>query len=105
MKRILILLLLNTAAFLAVQAKDVIQFSGYVRDVETNSPIPFCAVYIQGENRGTITGMDGFFTFVVAKGDTILAKSLGYKTFKIAVPKDLDVTSFTKEITLDRDVV
>lgn len=105
MKRILVLLLLNAAAFLAVQAKDVIQFSGYVRDVETNSPIPFCAVYIQGENRGTITGMDGFFTFVVAKGDTILAKSLGYKTFKIAVPKDLDVTSFTKEITLDRDVV
>src|SRR4051812_8902391 len=105
MKRIFVLLLLNAAAFLAVQAKEVLQFSGYVRDAETNSPIPFCAVYIQGENRGTITGMDGFFTFVVAKGDTILAKSLGYKTFKIAVPADVDGTSFTKEITLERDVI
>src|SRR6476620_9385045 len=105
MKRYLLILLLNCAGFFALSAKEVVQFSGYVRDAETNAPIPFCAVYIQGENRGTITGVDGFFTFVVGKGDTVVAKSLGYKTFKIAVPSDIDVTSFTKEVTLERDVV
>lgn len=105
MKRFIFLTLLHFAGLLSLSAKDVIQFSGYVRDAETNAPIPFCAIYIQGENRGTISGVDGFFTFVVAKGDTVIAKSLGYKAFKIAVPQDLDGTSFSKEITLDRDVV
>ena len=86
-------------------AKDVVQFSGFVREAEANSPIPFCAVYVQGENRGTISGYDGFFSFVAGKGDTILVKSLGFKTFKIAIPSDLEVTSFSKDISLDKDYV
>lgn len=101
MKRFTAILLLSFA-FLATNAKDVIQFSGFVRDAQTNSPIPFAAIYIQYENRGTISGYDGFFNFVVGKGDTIIVKSLGYKEFKIAIPVDLDITSFTKEITLER---
>ena len=104
MKRFTAILILS-CMFLAANAKEVIQFSGFVKDASTNAPIPFSAIYIQNENRGTISGYDGFFTFVVGKGDTILVKSLGYKEFKIAVPSDLDVTSFTKEITLERDVV
>ena len=102
MKRFSAILLLCFIFFVAI-GKDVVQFSGFVRDAETNSPVPFAAIYVQNENRGTISGYDGFFTFVVGKGDTILVKSLGYKSFRIAVPGDLDVTSFTKEITLERD--
>ncbi len=102
MKQLSAILLFFFTFFVAI-GKDVVQFSGFVRDAETNSPVPFAAIYVQNENRGTISGYDGFFTFVVGKGDTILVKSLGYKSFRIAVPSDLDVTSFTKEITLERD--
>lgn len=103
MKRITVILMLSFTFFTAF-SKDVVQFSGFVRDATTNSPIPFSAIYVQNENRGTISGYDGFFTFVVGKGDTILVKSLGFKVFKVVVPADLDVSSFTKEITLERDV-
>jgi hypothetical protein len=103
MKRITVILMLSFT-FFAAFSKDVVQFSGFVRDATTNSPIPFSAIYVQNENRGTISGYDGFFTFVVGKGDTILVKSLGFKVFKVVVPADLDVSSFTKEITLERDV-
>jgi hypothetical protein len=104
MKRFLTILLL-TCTFLSAFSKEVVQFSGFVRDSESNIPVPFCAVYIQNENRGTITGTDGFFTFVAGKGDTILIKSLGYKTFKIAIPEDLELSSFTKEVSLERDLI
>jgi hypothetical protein len=104
MKKFIAVLLLNSCAFLAITAKDIIQFSGFVRDVETGAVVPLCAVYIQNENRGTITGYDGFFTFAAAKGDTILVKSLGYITFKVAIPADLEGSSFTKEIGLEREV-
>lgn len=39
-----------------------------------------------------------------SKGDTILVKSLGYITFKVAIPADLEGSSFTKEIGLEREV-
>ncbi|MEN9447735.1 MAG: hypothetical protein RJA25_1025 [Bacteroidota bacterium] len=103
MKKILPLLLLSCFSVVTLFAKEIVQFSGYVRDVESGAIVPLCAVYIQNENRGTITGYDGFFTFAAAKGDTVLVKSLGYKTFKVVVPADLDGSSFTKEISLDRE--
>lgn len=105
MKRFLTLAIWSCVFVLTASAKEVVQFSGFVRDIESNAPIPFCALYIQNENRGTISGTDGFFNFVVGKGDTIIVKSLGYKPFKIAVPRDLDANSFSKDITLERDVV
>lgn len=105
MKRFLTLAIWSCVFVLTASAKEVVQFSGFVRDIESNAPIPFCALYIQNENRGTISGTDGFFNFVVGKGDTIVVKSLGYKSFKIAVPRDLDANSFSKDITLERDVV
>ena len=104
MKRFIAILLLSSVFFLA-SAKDVVQFSGFVRDAESNSPVPFCAVYIDGENRGAITSLEGFFTFPAAKGDTILIKSLGYKTFTVIIPADLELASFTKEVTLERDAI
>jgi hypothetical protein len=104
MKNLITVFLLNCCVLVSLTAKDIIQFSGFVRDAETGAVVPLCAVYIQNENRGTITGYDGFFTFAAAKGDTILIKSLGYKTFKVAIPNDLESTSFTKEIGLEREV-
>lgn len=88
-----------------ISAKEVVQFSGFVREVETSTPIPFCAIYVQGENRGTISGYDGFFSFVAGKGDTVLIKSLGFKTFKIVIPSDLEMTSFSKDIALEKDYI
>ena len=105
MKKILTLSVFILACFVKIQAKDVLQFSGFVKEAESSDPIPFCAVYIQGENRGTITGYNGFFSFVVGEGDTILIKSLGFKTFKIAIPVGLGVSSFSKDITLEKDYV
>ncbi|MCC6582754.1 MAG: carboxypeptidase-like regulatory domain-containing protein [Chitinophagales bacterium] len=104
MKKLVTFFLINSLCLFAVSAKDIIQFSGFVRDAETGAVVPLCAVYIQNENRGTITGYDGFFTFAAGKGDTVLVKSLGYKTFKVAIPTDLETSSFTKEIGLERDL-
>ncbi|MFN8281773.1 MAG: carboxypeptidase-like regulatory domain-containing protein [Chitinophagales bacterium] len=104
MKRFIAILLLNSA-FLLANAQSVVQFSGFVRDAESNSPVPFCAVYVDGQNRGAITSLEGFFTFPAAKSDTILIKALGYKTFTVVIPTDLELASFTKEVTLERDVI
>jgi signal peptidase I len=103
--RYLVFLLLSWISLTGLAQKQIVQFSGFIRDVESSSIVPYAAVYIQDKNQGTISGPDGFFTFAAAKGDTILIKSLGYKPFKVVIPQDIEGTSFSREILLERDVI
>lgn len=86
-------------------SKELVQFSGYVKDIESFAPVPYAAIYIKDKNRGTISGPDGYFNFVVAKGDTIIIKSLGYKSYTVIVPLDIEGTSYSKEINMEQDAV
>lgn len=94
-----------TATMFSSSAKNIVQFSGFIRDIETSSPIPYAAIYILENSRGTISGPDGFFSFAAAEGDTIVVSSLGYKSFTLIIPKNIGQTSFAKEILLDRDPI
>jgi hypothetical protein len=86
-------------------SKELVQFSGYIKDVESFAPVPYAAIYIKDKNRGTISGSDGYFNFVIAKGDTIIVKSLGFKTYTVVVPIDIEGTTYSKEINLEQDAV
>jgi hypothetical protein len=95
----LILLIINTFS------KELVQFSGFIKDNESFVGVPYAAIYIKDKNRGTISGPDGYFNFAVAKGDTIVIKSLGYKTYMVVIPIDIEGTSFSKEINLEQDAI
>lgn len=98
-----ILVLIFACITLFVSSKELVQFSGYVKDNESLAGIPYAAIYIKQQNKGTITNPDGFYNFVVAKGDTILIKSIGYKTYTVIIPFDIDGTSYSKDLLLERE--
>lgn len=82
--------------------REVTQFSGIIKDKVSNAVIPFAIIYVDKERRGTVSTIDGFFSFAIAKGDIILAKSLGYKPLKIQVPYDAVGDSYYMDIELER---
>lgn len=84
--------------------REITQFSGMVKDGISNAPVPFAVVYVDKEKRGTISTMEGFFSFAVAKGDIILFKSLGYKPLRIQVPFDAVGDSYFKDVALEREI-
>lgn len=84
--------------------KEVVQFSGIVKDEVSNAPIPFSIVYVDRERRGTVATIEGFFSFAVAKGDIIVIKSLGYKPVKLQVPYDARGNTYYKDVILPREV-
>jgi len=85
--------------------KDIIQFSGIIRDVKSSSPLPFCSIYIKNTNRGTTSNLNGFFSLPAAKGDTILFQTLGYRKFKVVIPKDYEGNSMVRDITMMMDTL
>jgi hypothetical protein len=71
--------------------QDLITIRGKVVDSETNSPLVFATVTVQGSNVGIITNIDGEFTLKVSPSATNLEVSfLGYKnrTVEISTLKD-----------------
>lgn len=98
-----ICLFLFSSIILFSYSKELVQFSGYIKDNESLTGVPYAAIYIKEKNKGTISNPDGFYNFVVAKGDTILVKSLGYKTYTIIVPEDIDGSNYSKDIILERE--
>ncbi len=94
----LFLLCFSILSFTCVRAQlvdqygeELVQFSGMVLD-GTNSqlyPIPYATVLIQNDGRGTYANLDGFFSIVTHKGDTVIFSALGYDDARYVVPDTL----------------
>lgn len=59
--------------------------SGSVTDKSTQEPLPGVGVVVDGTTKGTVTDIDGNFSFQVSQGQTINVSFLGYVTQQIVV--------------------
>jgi hypothetical protein len=97
MKKLLLLcLFLFSIAGLRAQLVDqygdeLVQFSGMVVDGTGRQmhPIPYATVFIKNDGRGTYANLDGFFSLVTHRGDTIIFSALGYDNAVFIVPDSL----------------
>lgn len=71
--------------------EELVQFSGMVLDGSTNQllPVPYATVLIKNDGRGTYANLDGFFSIVTHKGDSIIFSALGYDDATYVVPDTL----------------
>ena len=69
--------------------KHLIQFSGVVVGSNDLKPIPYTAIMIKSNYRGTICDNNGYFSFVAQTGDTVEFSSIGYKLNFYVIPDTL----------------
>ena len=105
--RLIIVMMVGLAAShqSIAQEDGIVQFSGIVKDLSTGQPLPFATVYVDKVFRGTITNLEGFFSFVVQKGDSIIIRSVGYKQEKLQIPLALDGDSYHVMYALENDTI
>ena len=89
------------------QSNDVIQFSGRVITTENNKieKLIYANIAVKGTPRGTTSGIDGFFSLAVAKGETVLFSSIGYETKEFSIPEDIEGNLYSKDIILQKDTL
>lgn len=99
---------------LGLQAQDrtelndkLVQFSGMVLDGSTAQlyPIPYAAIGIKGGSRGTYANLEGFFTIVATKGDTVIFTALGYEDVEYVIPVDLEDNKYSLVQLMSKDVI
>ena len=106
------LFLFSLMLSLGVQAQnqqdaDLVQLSGAVLLADSTSPkpIPFAHVINVNRNEGTISNGEGFFSMVVAEGDSILFTAVGFRNGAFIVPENLEDTHYTLIQFMERDTI
>ncbi|MDI1233987.1 MAG: carboxypeptidase-like regulatory domain-containing protein [bacterium] len=92
MKKLLFgLLVLVSAGLNAQTGKDsnLIQFSGILVNADSLYPVPFANISVIGKPYGTYSSLDGYFSFVARKGDTIAFSHVEFKTSYYIIPDSL----------------
>jgi CarboxypepD_reg-like domain len=87
--------------------KKLIQFSGIVVTEENGQmiPVPYASIYINQKNRGTFTGLNGFFSMVVEHDDKVSFTSVGFKKTTIKIPDTLKDSRYSMIQILSRDTI
>lgn len=92
----------------SLKVNDYIQFSGTVVTEDINGevvPLPYVNIAILGSSRGTFSEVDGFFSMVAKKGDTIKFSRVGYKEAEIVVPDSLSSVYYSWIQIMSQDSV
>ncbi len=105
MKKIVFFFFVALLSTVTVSAQKVLQLSGLVLTSDSLMGLPYATVLIKGTGRGTVTDYQGFFSLVVAKGDTIEFSCVGHRTNSFIVPDTLSLDRYSVIELLTRDTV
>ncbi|MDX1685309.1 MAG: carboxypeptidase-like regulatory domain-containing protein [Saprospiraceae bacterium] len=113
MKNLIILILVLFSLTAAAQEEkrtaqdELVQFSGLVLTEENDElvPLPFVNIAIVGTNRGTYSNLDGFFTIVGSKGDTVRFTSIGFRPVSYVIPDTLESNRYSVYQLMTQDTI
>ena len=90
LKKLFQILFFCIALPLAISAqkgeRQLVQFSGFALSSDSMKGIPFVHISVKNTTRSGISRVDGFFSFAVAEGDTLVFTSIGYSPSYYVVP-------------------
>ena len=74
----------------SLENNNLIQFSGVVITADSLNPVPYTTIIIANRTNlhfhGTISDLNGFFSFVAQRNDTVKFSSIGYKPVMYVIP-------------------
>lgn len=83
----------------------MVQFSGLVLSSDSLRALPYTAVRNSHRKIIAITDMDGFFSVVAAKGDTVYFTLLGAQPAKFVIPQNLVANKYSMVQLMVNDTV
>jgi len=108
-KNLTFILLLSFFSFflndLKAQNKELVQFSGIIMASDSLQPVALTNIWNISNRRGTSSNFQGFFSFVVRKGDTIQFSAVGYQRGELVVPRNLQESSYSVIQFLQEDTI
>lgn len=83
--------------------KKLVQFSGVVYDVDSNSVIPYVTLTNKTAGKTYAANYKGYYSFVAHEGDSIIFTSVGYKAATVVIPYNIREKKYTALVKLKSD--
>lgn len=86
--------------------KPLIQFTGIITDVDSNTVVPYVTVTnLTNKEQRYAANYKGYFSFIAHPGDTILYTAIGYKDLLLAIPSQINDSKYTAMIKMKAEIV
>lgn len=83
--------------------KKIVQFSGVIYDVDSNSVIPYVTLNNTTAGKTYAANYKGYYSFVAHEGDSIIFTSIGYKKAVVVIPYNIKDNKFTAIVKMKSD--
>lgn len=88
----------------AQQKKQPVQMSGIVLSADSVPQfMPFVNITVKKRNRGAASNAEGFFSFAVLPGDTLVFSSIGFRKEVLTIPDTLEQQEYLARVIMQRD--
>ena len=89
------------------EEQEVIQFSGQIVYEEDGDlkPVPYANVYVKGSTRGVFSDIDGFFSLVARKLETVVFSYIGFETIEYQIPDTLHKDRYSMVLLMTQDTL
>ena len=110
MKYGLTILLLFFVTFVFAQSetksKKLIQFSGIITDIDSNSVVPYVTITNLSRNSEKYAAnYKGYFSFIAHPGDTVIFSAVGFTSRTFTLPKEIADQKYTAMVKLQSEIV
>lgn len=105
---VIILLLFVSSVFAQDKnsANKLVQFSGIVTDADSNIVVPYVTITnLSNKGQKYSANYQGFFSFVVNPGDTVMFSAVGFTSKTLILPKIIADNKYTAMVQIKSEVV
>ncbi len=86
--------------------KQLIQFTGIITDVDSNTVVPYVTVTnLTNKEQRYAANYKGYFSFIAHPGDTILYTAIGYRDLLLPIPLGINDSKYTAMIKMKSEIV
>ncbi len=103
---LLLLFVANVFAQQDVKSNKLVQFSGIITDTDSNSVVPYVTLSnLSKKEQKYSANYQGYFSFIVNPGDTILLTAVGFANKLFVLPTTILEHKYTAMIKIKPEVV
>lgn len=86
--------------------KKLVQFSGIITDVDSNSVVPYVTITnVSNNNQKYAANYKGYFSFIAHPGDIIQYTAVGFTKQEITIPQVITSDSFTQMVKMKSEII
>lgn len=101
-----LLLLIAATGFAQTTQKKLVQFSGVILNLDSNTVVPYVTITKGAAGKESFeANYKGYFSLVANEGDTLIFSAVGYRREALVIPSNIPDNSYTVMVKMKQEQI